>query len=136
VRRWKCLPEGGELHKVDFNPITKQLGEVVQFASSIGEMHWEDEARETWPKIYQALLDGATGLFGVVTSLAEAQVMRLACLYALLDRSLVVGVPHLEAALEVWRYCNDSARFIFADANGDPTVGAILEALRQAGEGG
>jgi hypothetical protein len=136
VRRSKCLPDGGELHNVDFGPITERLGEVVQFASSNGQMQRDDEAREMWRKIYPTLSEGAAGLLGAVTSRAEAQVMRLACLYALLDRTAIIDVPHLEAALELWRYCEDSARFIFGDALGDPAADAILDALRQAGEVG
>jgi hypothetical protein len=62
--------------------------------------------------------------------------MRLACVYALLDCSHVVNAKHLMAALEVWRYCEDSARFIFGDALGDATADEILRALRTAGSGG
>jgi hypothetical protein len=40
---------------------------------------------------------------------------------------------HLLAALAVWRYAEQSARWIFADAVGDPTADAILGALRRAG---
>jgi hypothetical protein len=57
--------------------------------------------------------------------------MRLACLYALLDCSAVVNAYHLMAALDVWRYCEDSARFIFGDAVGDAMADEILRELRQ-----
>jgi predicted deacylase len=56
----------------------------------------------------------------------------LSCLYALLDCSPVVAQRHLTAALAVWKYCEDSARFIFGDAIGDPTADRILQALRTA----
>ena len=36
---------------------------------------------------------------------------------------------HLEAALEQWRYCSDSAAFIFGESLGDPLAEAILEVL-------
>jgi hypothetical protein len=52
-------------------------------------------------------------------------------LYALLDRSTVVRVPHLAAALEVWRYCEDSCRFILGDSLGDATADTIRAALRR-----
>lgn len=54
-------------------------------------------------------------------------------IYAALDRSLVIELPRLEAALAVWEYCEASARYIFGDATGDPTADRILEALRAAG---
>ena len=61
---------------------------------------------------------------------AEAQTMRLACLYALLDRSEKVRAEHLVAALALWTYCEASARWIFGDELGDPVADEILDALR------
>jgi hypothetical protein len=36
---------------------------------------------------------------------APAQVLRLSMMYALLDMSTTIRKEHLEAALEIWRYC-------------------------------
>jgi DNA replicative helicase MCM subunit Mcm2 (Cdc46/Mcm family) len=57
------------------------------------------------------------GLFGAVTARGEAYVIRLGLLYALLDLSDHIGPEHLRAALAVWQYCEDSARFIFEGVN-------------------
>jgi hypothetical protein len=70
-------------------------------------------------------------MLGAMTARAEAQVMRLACLYALADARHVIGRVHLEAALEVWRYCYESARWLFGDRLGDPVADAILGHLRR-----
>lgn len=70
-----------------------------------------------------------------MTARAEAQVLRLSLLYALLDRSAVVRVNHLRAALAVWDYAERSARYIFGDALGDPIADEILTALRGSDEG-
>jgi transcription initiation factor IIE alpha subunit len=43
---------------------------------------------------------------------------------------------HLEAAIAVWKYCEDSAQFIFGQATGDRTADAILDALSEAGDQG
>jgi hypothetical protein len=56
--------------------------------------------------------------------------MRLACIYALLDSRSDVSITHLNAALAVWHYCEQSARFIFGDATGDDIADAILDGLR------
>ena len=56
--------------------------------------------------------------------------MRLACLYAVSETSSVVTLPHLRAALELWRYCFDSAAYLFGDRLGDPTADNIRSALR------
>jgi len=37
---------------------------------------------------------------------------------------------HLEAALEVWRYCAESAAYVFGDRTGDKTADHILAALK------
>jgi hypothetical protein len=49
-------------------------------------------------------------MLGAVTARAEAQ---LALIYAVLDGAALIARPHLEAALEVWRYCDESAAYIF-----------------------
>ena len=73
-----------------------------------------------------------------MTSRAEAQVLRLACLYALSDMSLmsyVVSASHLHSALELWRYCYESARYIYGDSLGDATADTILTTLKSAENG-
>lgn len=135
VRRSKLLPEGGQLHTVDFAPIIRHLDQAVRFARTAGELRRDEEARELWCEVYPRLTQDRLGLFGAVTSRAEALVLRLSLLYAVLDGCPEIRVPHLAAALEVWRYCEDSARFIFGDALGDQTADAILEALRSRPEG-
>jgi len=53
----------------------------------------------------------------------------------LLDCVKEVGIEHLRAALEVWRYCYDSARFTWGAALGDPSADSILSALREHRDG-
>ncbi|MEK7750865.1 MAG: bifunctional DNA primase/polymerase [Acidobacteriota bacterium] len=135
ARRSKLLPEGGALHSVDFEQIIRRIQAAVDFARSAENIRRDEEARAIWYEVYADLSEGKPGLLGAVTSRAEAQTMRLACLYALLDSSLVVRAEHLLAALEVWRYCEDSARFIFGDTLGDATADEILRELRQRPQG-
>lgn len=54
-------------------------------------------------------------------------------LYALLDGSDKIKEVHLKAGLAVWRYCEDSARYIFGDSIGDPFADEVLRALRNGG---
>ena len=136
VRRSKVLPDGGRLHEVNMAPFVRRLRAAVEFARSVGELRRDEEARAIWHEVYPELSEGKPGLLGAVIARAEAQVMRLACLYAVLDMSTVVRREHLLAALAVWDYCEASARFIFGDALGDPVADEILRALRQAGEEG
>ena len=131
ARRSKILPEGGALDTVDFEPTTRKLRDALSFAQDTAEMQLGKRARALWHQVYPELSEGKPGLLGAVTSRAEAQVMRLASLYAVLDCSSFIAIQHLRAALAVWKYCEDSARFIFGDALGNPTADEILRALRR-----
>jgi hypothetical protein len=135
VRRSKVLPEGGRLGEVNFAPFAQRLNDAVSFAKQAGELRRDEKARELWFDVYERLSEGRPGLVGAVTSRAEAQVMRIACIFALLDCSHAIRRPHLEAALEIWRYADDSARFIFGDDLGDPVADEIMRALRGAPDG-
>jgi len=135
VKRSKCLPEGGNFHTVDIGPFVKSLTEAVEFASQAGELTKDENTRRQWAQIYPDLSAGEDNLLGSMVARAEAQVLRLACIYALLDSSTVIRVEHLIAAVALWEYCEQSARFIFGDALGDPVADEILKALQQCDEG-
>ena len=132
VKRSKCLPEGGQIDQVDFNCVIKRLHEVIQFARTACEIRRAEPTRELWRQVYPSLSEGKSGMFGAVTARAEAQVMRLSCLSALLDGSKLIQPEHHRAAMELWRYCEQSARWIFGTSTGDKNADKILAALRNA----
>ena len=68
-------------------------------------------------------------MLGSVTSRATAQVLRLSLIYALLDLSPAIKLPHLEAALALWQYAEDSAKYIFGASLGDKIADSIIVAL-------
>jgi hypothetical protein len=136
VRRSKLLPEGGALHTVDLASLILRLHRAVEFGRTVGLVERSPEARELWREIYPVLSGERTGLLGGVTNRAEAQVMRLALIYALLDCSPKIEVAHLRAALAVWDYCDRSAKFIFGESLGDKISDRILDELRCAGSRG
>ena len=135
VRRSKFLPEGGAAHSVDFDPEIQELKRCITFARQTGEVKRDDDARDLWAEVYPGLSEGQPGLLGSMIGRAEAQAMRLACLYALLDRSEKVRTEHLLAALALWTYCEQSARWIFGSASGDPNVDRVLQTLREHPDG-
>ena len=69
---------------------------------------------------------------GGLLARAEAHVLRLSLIYALVDGSASIGAEHLRAALALWGYCADAVEFFFSDATGDPLVEAIGAARRRA----
>src|SRR3990172_6707967 len=42
VKRSKCLPEGGQLNKVDLSNLIGRLGEVMRFSRTVGEMERDE----------------------------------------------------------------------------------------------
>jgi hypothetical protein len=136
VRRSKFLPEGGSPGDSELNPLIERLNEAIRFGRSVRELKRDEQAAALWREVYPQLSEGHKGMLGVVTSRAEAQTMRLACLYALLDGSDVIRRVHLEAALALWQYCEDSAKYIFGDSLGDRLADETLSALREASDSG
>ena len=135
VQRSKYLPDGGDWDGLDLGPLINRLKGVVEFARSAGEMRRDPEAGAMWTAVYPQLSGEREGVFGSLTTRAEAHVLRLSCIYALLDRSTEIQRQHLEAALALWKYCEDSARVIFGDVLGNHVADKILKALGDAPEG-
>ncbi len=135
VRRSKVLPFGGGWDRVNTAEMVHLLGYALRFAKGAGEMSWGESARPLWESRYEELSEGAPGLLGAVTSRAEAQVLRLACVYALFAGDLAIQEEHLKAALAVWDYAEASARYVFGDATGDPLADRIEEMLHEAPAG-
>ena len=133
VRRSQFLPEGGSAPEADLDQIAKRLADALSFAATAKEIRRDAEARDIWHAVYPTLSQGKPGLVGAATGRAEAQVMRLASIYALMEQSTVIGAPHLVAALAFWERGEATARYIFGDATGDSVADTILRELRARG---
>jgi len=132
AQRSKELPDGGALPKEEAQRLQEKVSKSVEFGRVAGVMRRSPEAREIWKAVYPELSrDDVPGLFGALTARAEAHVLRLSMAYALLGQSTEIRPEHLEAALAVWEYCENSVRYLFGDAIGDPVADAILRALRE-----
>lgn len=139
----KSLPFGGMVPQQERTALVERLRDAVEFAKGLkttgkwkGRMYFEKPAASNlWVSAYNTSLtrDGESP----VTGRAVPQTRRLAHVYALMDCSEKVREEHLRAALETWRYCADSARFIFGGVQkADPVADKILEALRGSGKKG
>jgi hypothetical protein len=131
VERSKVLPNPRGVPSEILSPLVERIIKAVNFARTVEEIARDQMAESLWAKVYPDLSKGEEGLIGAVISRAEAQVMRLACLYALLDQSKTVGPKHLGAALALWRYSDTSARLIFGDRIGDRNVDKANAWLKQ-----
>jgi hypothetical protein len=137
VHRSNCLPEGGALTTADLHPIARELRTALDWAAASPEILFrrDAEARDLWHERYPALSHLEPGLRGAATSRAEAQVLRLSAIYAALDSTPVIGLPHLQAALDVWDYCSESAALLFGISTGDPIADRIREAIEASANG-
>jgi len=133
VRRAQLLPDGGGLDPARVAPITEDLRHVVEAAGRIGLISRDPEAAAAWRALYANLSRERDGLVGALLARAEAQALRLSVLYAVLDQSPEIRLPHLQAALAVWRYSEASVLHLFGGMLGHPIADAILDALRRAG---
>lgn len=120
---------------INWAPFITRLKSVIESARGTGRIRRDEGAQDIWRRVYPHLSEGVPGMLGAVLNRAESQVMRLACLYALLDGDSAIRADHLRAALALWEYSEASARFIFGDTMGDPVVDEILQALRMHPDG-
>jgi hypothetical protein len=138
VRRSKLLPHGGNPPDDLVLELGNRVGAAIDRArKTVGAMTRTLEADAIWERAYRGWAENAPpGLVGALTARPEAQTLRLSVAYALLDGSSAIDVPHLEAALGFWRYCERSTETIFGSATGDQLADKLLEYLRRAGDAG
>jgi hypothetical protein len=130
--RSKLLPEGGQVDMGAWGLLRDDLAAALGFARTAGQVSRDAEARAVWCQVYGRLSEGKPGLAGALLGRAEAHVMRLAMIYALMDRSALIGAPHLMAGLALWEYVERSVAFVFGDSLGDPLADELLRLLRAA----
>lgn len=139
IRRSKCLPETPRIDAEILEDFGARMSEALRWArAEEREITRDPDARKRWAEIYPALSGWEeherSGVTASILARDVAQVTRISLLLSMLDRSPVVSVPHLEAALAVWRYAEASAAWIFgATATGQRNPDAILEFLRRSG---
>lgn len=134
VKRSQELPFPSAPDSHDLMHLANRIGTAIQRGRAHGEIGLTASARDAWRAIYHDLSADRPGLSGVLLGRAEAQAMRLAGLYALLDGQGQIDVSHLSAALALWEYAENSTKQIFGDDTGDPIADTILRALL-VGEG-
>src|ERR1051326_7024604 len=78
-------------------------------------MDFDGEADALWSEIYTNIDDMEQSPIAAMLARSEPQMIRIAMLYALLDRSQLVRRVHLEAAKAVCDYTEASVRYIFGN---------------------
>ena len=113
VERAQSLPDGGNLDQSTFEEYADKLTNALCNAAKIGEMCRDKEAQALWRSVYGDLTPDTPGLFGAITSRGAPQVLCISMILALSDGSCSINAQHLRAALALWNYCLESARFLW-----------------------
>ena len=136
VKRSKLLPHGGHLDEKTLVGLTEAVASKLAQARRIGRVTMTVPAAKAWEETYPDLSRDRPGLLGAILGRAEAQVIRLALIFALADASPEIDLDQLAAAFAVWSYCEESVAQIWGDMIGDNIADDIVTALTQAGAQG
>ena len=111
-----------------------RLQDAGAFAQTVQSVSWSAQGMTAWESVYPSLSEGRPGPVGALIGRAETQVGRLAALYALLDQQSEIDEAHIQAAMALWRYAEDSVEWIFGP-NGSNTddENTLLRALVSSG---
>lgn len=129
-RRSKRVPFPATLDGDKVSELALRIAVAISKAHVIGRVHLAPEARDVWMEAYPKLTEERGGTFGAATSRAEAQVLRMALIYTLLDGEAVIRDAHLKAALALWSYCEASARYLFERPEDNRLTKRVIEALK------
>jgi len=129
ARRTKLVPLPQQIPEEIIADLSRKVGEALNAAQRREVVSLTPAAARMWVDSYAGLSSDHPGAWGSTTSRAEAQVLRLALIYALIDNGSQIAPVHLTRALAFWRYCDASAGYLFGDADKDPQVNKVLKAL-------
>jgi hypothetical protein len=136
VRRSKLLPLGGKVPDRQTQNIAQAVKLALEHARGRGQTRMTPAAESLWRSSYAGLTETRPGMYGAVTSRAEAHSLRLALKYCALDRSDAIDVNHVRSALALWAFHDRCAAYLFGSKSGDPAVDKALAALKAAGPAG
>lgn len=136
--RTRLLPEPGRLPDEAVRALGNRLREAIQFAHTTGEIVRSTEFTIAWDRLYRVVESQPSGglVYDSLTARASAYQLRLALVYALLDRSGTLEEVHLRAAAALWDYCEASVAHIWGATLGDPRLDKLYAAVAAAGVAG
>lgn len=138
VERTRLLPLGEEPDDAALAPMLHTIREALAAREGAEEraVPLAVSARARYDAFYIAESTTlSAGARGTATARGTVIVLRVALIYALIDRSTVITLAHLEAALALWQFAKASLFFCVPAGAGalDPDARKVLEALDAAG---
>jgi|GEM_PF-4194283 len=130
ARRARLCPHGGNFE--DLRDIQDRVRSTVNHALNVGQMRRTEAANRLWEAEYYRRADNLPGgIVGAILGRAEAQILRLSMLAALCRGETMVDEVDLAAALDLWKYADETVRSLFGH-NEDPIVQRIVQAVRDS----
>ena len=135
VRRSQELPFGGD--RVNTSPLVKRVGDLLsRLMGGDTPIGWARSAKPLWRQAYHDLSQGQARSHPAPSPHGPRhRCSRLRHWMHLLDGAEDLEEPHLRAAMEVWRYCDQSASAIFGSSTGDPLADDIHRMLKASPDG-
>jgi hypothetical protein len=130
ARRTKELAIGRDMP--DLTEQQRWLSDAVVLASETFRVQLDTGANKRWVEMYHSLTQTRPGLMGAILARGSTQVLKLALLYALVDKSKTILLPHLEAAYALWKYSEASCGLIFKAVTGDQLADKLLTFARES----
>ncbi len=131
ARRAKLVPLPRRMSEAEIQRLQKRLWQIIATAQQRGTMEMTGACLSLWKDVYFELSREHSGLAGSVINRAEAQTLRLALVYALLDCKGYIDKKHLQSALAMWNYAEQSALYIFRNKEKNDYEQKIVDALEQ-----
>lgn len=131
VRRTRLVPFPESPRELVL-PYVDSLHRAIEEAQTPADLKWSSAAAERWEALYaESAVRRRSGILGSLMARSEAQITRLALLYALLDRSTEVRLGHLEAAEAMWSFAERSVLHIFGSSTGNRHADALRLYLQE-----
>lgn len=104
----------------------RQLTSAISVAEKTPVLALSQEAETRWEEFYEQLSRAATGAIAPASARSPALVLRLAAIFALLERRPLVTPTDLGSAMAVWCYCQASARLLFSGSTTNNSMRVLL----------
>lgn len=119
----KILPEAPSIKDLNLKGELSLLSEAIHFwdkdlnVLSNHRVKFSIEAQKLWNETYTSFMKTPeSGIIGTLLNRNLVHVKKIALIFAMLDKQLLIQKEHLEAALKIGEYSKESIRFIFKDS--------------------
>jgi hypothetical protein len=140
---WVCTKRSKILSRPEAMPASAvkiaatEFAEAIKHAASLDKgLSLSPAALDRWDAIYLALnqKQDAGGMVPKLLHRAEAQILRIALILALIQRADAVDVEHLEVAQALWDYSERSVYYLFGSEVDEDEIKIIAFIRNKGGE--